>query len=170
MRTADRLQSFTLIELVVVMIITGIVVATAATALRITGERLAHLKDSREKWLEVYRLEGAVQGDADRSLEVLSEVDGVRLKRMVGPDIVYHILANGVVRETGQVTDTFYVDISERESYYNGNTITTNVSPIDEWKWEAQIGETPVSFRFYKIYAADEKMRHEAILNHTPGR
>jgi hypothetical protein len=131
---SGKLKSFTLSELLIVMIITAIVVGMAFSVLRLVQKQMHSLQLSFEKttlitlfeqriWQDFNEPNEIFYSESDQKLLLLSEIDTIR----------YTFQKDYTIRNQ----DTIKVPIAIKEAYLNGKTIVNGT--IDAVKLSASV-------------------------------
>jgi prepilin-type N-terminal cleavage/methylation domain-containing protein len=149
-----KLEAFTLAEMLIVLVITGILVTMALLVLNLIQKQAKSVTTIYSNTTEIHLLERALWQDITKSnvefqqqqLLCVSEIDTVS----------YVFKKDMVIRNT----DTLWVSVKGIQTYLDGNT-TTNNSVVDAIELELQQHQINRSIFIYKTKDAAHYMNYE---------
>ena len=151
-RINKRLEAFTLMEMTVALLLTGLVTGIALTAYGIIESQFQHFQGSRNGFHEVAQLNLALQRDVQSCREVIRNDDGIYCRYQNGDQIDYAFTDEFVMRTAGQRTDTFHLKTEERSFRFEGNEQFVPELPIDAFSFKGSIQEEALPFHYFKTY------------------
>ena len=115
-----RIKGFTLLELVVVMILTGIAVTLVYRAYIYISQTYSVYVDSRERILELGEFQTVFQGDLDAAEK--ADAGQNKISLLFDQKLIhYHFIDSMVVREQKSRLDTFQIGLQQHQFYYHEN-------------------------------------------------
>jgi len=150
-----KLHAFTLMELLVGMVLSGLVVGAAFTAYEITAKQYGSYQRMNAGIRETAWLHGQLGKDFGRAKLVSGSRENLKLNFPAGGSVQYRFDDHIVLRRDSFVTDTFRVNIKDVQLLLAGKTITGAQQPIDELRIEAELNEEPEQLFFIKTYPAE---------------
>ena len=111
-----RLPAFTILELTVVMFLTGVVMASAYLAWTIVAQQFLGYQHSSNHIGELARIELALQRDMEKATRVTRADDAITFYHPTATNITYEFEAERIVRNAGIRADTVGVTISSIET------------------------------------------------------
>lgn len=126
-----RLNAFTLLELMVVMVISALLLSMAYTALHLVQRQQAVIERKTAILSQVSAWQEALNSDFYASTEVLlgPATDRVSCQRPAGI-VAYTLVDSTLVREQGEVVDTLRVPVRQVAYFWQGQPRTAGL--IDE--------------------------------------
>ena len=134
-----QLKAFTLLELLVGMIISGIVVAASFNAYRIISAQFKNYSATAALYNNVSFFEAQLHSDFQRAGELKkTDVDALRLVWKNNTiDWLFH--EKYALRNDGTSTDTFFVAVSQAEMFFRTGKVTEDDQPVTGLKLELKI-------------------------------
>ena len=111
-----KLPAFTILELTVVMFLTGIVMASAYMAWTIVAQQFLGYQHTSNRVGELARIELALQRDMEKAERVTRTSDVLTFYHPAATNIAYQFEAERIVRTAGNHADTVYMAISGIET------------------------------------------------------
>lgn len=155
-----KISAFTLLELSVVMVITGLVFAIAFSAYIIINKQYAEFSNSNEKIVDVSTVYAVLINDFAEAREIRKSGKKVVLTRADNSQIFYLFESNALIREINNLEDRFENISNEKFSFLGLEQNETN-GLVDELYCEIEKDAFPLHIR--KYYAADVLMTLEKI-------
>ena len=163
-----KIKAFTIIELVVVMILTSIIVGIVYSAYSIVGNQYTGYKKINTQNSRVALLSMLLNKDFSTSCFIKSGEDKIFFYDKENNTITYEFWENCITRNSNAVTDTFFISSLNVEMKFLNQKQQFHNSLVDELNFETAIFEEQQLFHFKKKYAADILMKNETeqqILN-----
>ena len=152
-------KSFTLIEIIVVMIISGAVVTISTLTYEIIQKQYFVFKAHMNKTSTDVLLVTLINKDFMLSDAVQSSEEGMIIKNQK-QNIQYLLLKDKIIRQANLI-DTFKLENVHYFSYFLGKEMKEPGKIIDELKIESGPPDGLKKLHFYKQYGADEIMEGE---------
>lgn len=129
MKTAKKIQAFTLSEMIVVLILTSIVVGLAFSVLGLVQKHMLTIQGNYNKNLELNKLETSLWLDFNRYSTISYDAleDRLVLKNELN-SISYAFFENYILREQ----DTFSIQLENKQLYFDG--ILSKTKSVDALK------------------------------------
>jgi prepilin-type N-terminal cleavage/methylation domain-containing protein len=154
-----RIAAFTLLEMMIGMLISGLVVAAAFSAFRIVASQHKRYKMRHADLSQVANFRQALAHDFFRADSLLTgEANTIRI---FGKQVVeYHFSEKFVLRDDGQVRDTFFV--SSTSMRINQQTAEASKPHVLLHALEMQLvfGSSRLPFRLLKKYPSAIYLRY----------
>lgn len=147
-----KLAAFTMIELIVVMVLSGVIFSMALLVIEIVGQQARHQEEQHQEVLEVKQLEVLLQKDAYQAKGMWIEQGQVILD-YEEYSILYQFEQEKINRSILQEqvhTDTFYLPSLSLESSWQGQPL--ELGRIDQIKLVTQFFEQPYTILIQKQY------------------
>ena len=150
-----RTNAFTLQELLIVMILSGILLSTAYYGLRVVQQYHYRFDQRNAVNLQYQTLQSLLQRDVDRATYVMKEGEAIVCYR--GNEAIYYEFTHeAVVRKQGGLTEAFTGPAQDMRCYFLKDEVILNHQPISELAFTILSGEERLPFRVHKTYAADQ--------------
>jgi prepilin-type N-terminal cleavage/methylation domain-containing protein len=155
-RSVKRLPAFTMLELIIAMLISAIVIATAYTGLKLVIKNMKTYSERHDELAAVLRLDELLRKDVENAIRVSMTDDKVDLA-MDTVKVSYRFSSMQVIR-TGAKTDTFAVRSNVPRFHYKGALVEDGPSQdaIDEITFDILINGQTLPFRYRKYYSSTE--------------
>jgi hypothetical protein len=157
-----KIKAYTILELIVVMIISTLVIAITYKAYDVVLWQYMQFKNNSDKISKLIILDVLLTRD-------FSESDYVILREERGIDCVYqekqigyYFLQEKIIREDQSSVDTFFIKIENIQYKQNGISTSKLNMLVDEIRFE-NLDETVHHFIYKKVYGADFLMRQEEL-------
>jgi hypothetical protein len=151
-----QLRSFTLAEMIVVMLLTAIVIGMAYEVFQVVSKSYRSFSEKSEKVNDVERLEHWLGRDFLRS-EAIS--NGTRELRMVigGDTVSYRFTETAVIRQ-GLRIDSIPFQTGGIQTAFRGipSPAGDQMVPADELKFKIVLEKQEILEYFYKLYSAEQ--------------
>lgn len=151
-----KLRAFTLLELLVGLVLSGIVAGVSFTAYQVMAGRLAAYRSTNEAISEATWLSGRLGKEIEKAESLTGNSTELLLRMENGRSIRYDFAGAYVVRHDSLLTDTFFVSTGHLEPEPEGGPLVSRV------QFRAEIGGEPELFIFSKDYAADKRLLLES--------
>ena len=126
-----RLKAFTILELLVVLVISALLFGMAYTALQLVLRQQRVIERKSAMLGQISTWQAVMTADFSTSLTVEVAQDRIRCQRTDGPVFyTYSYPDSALVRSQGEVVDTFRLPIRECSYFWQGQPRTTGL--IDE--------------------------------------
>ena len=150
MRT--KLPAFTMIELIVVMVLSGVIFSMALLVIEIVGQQARHQEEQHQEVLELEQLELLLQKDAYQSKamwveqgQVLLEYEQYTINYQFGTEEI-----SRTILQQSLHTDTFHLPSRSLRTTWQGQVI--GLGKIDQVELETQFFEQPYTILIQKKY------------------
>lgn len=156
MRRDMKIQSFSLIEMLVVLVLSGIVLSIlyfAYFGITTYQLRLVRKVDKQEELgLMFYTLKSDVERSTILRLREQSIIDCYRTREQL--DVSYYFDAPNVVRQQLHRIDTFHCSIERPVFSFQGVTVTDVNAVVDQIRLVVDASQTPLELDINKLYDA----------------
>jgi prepilin-type N-terminal cleavage/methylation domain-containing protein len=162
-----KVESFSLIELLVVMVLSSIIVSIIYFSFYTVSKYQMTLASKLNGFNDVSELYFLLKKDFERSKTILS-ADNEHLRCIIerkGIDVEYTFLADNIVRRQTNRTDTFKCKVSTPIFLWQGKEIIAPEINVDELQIELLDGPTSIQLRVHKEYDAASLI--ETVKNDT---
>ena len=152
-----RTDAFTLQELLIVMILSGILLSTAYYGLRVVQQYYLRFGQRSQQNLAHQTLHSLLQRDFERATYVVKEENAV-VCHLTGEPVAYAFTAEAVLRRQAGITDSFPGPARNIRCFFLGDEIALPGQPISELAFSVSSQEELLPYRIRKTYAADVLM------------
>lgn len=157
-----RISAFTLIELTVVMLISGFLFGIAYFSLQLFQNRYQHFSVETEKLMEIGRLTYLLNNDFNQAQVIIADREDI-VFQMDSSTVHYQFLPEYSLRkQQSVVTDTFWIVSEGKRMHLLGKEKVSETGLIDELEFGYTYHEEPYLFHFYKPYDAEVLMEYES--------
>lgn len=153
-----RTDAFTLQELLVVMILSGILLATTYYGLQTVQQYYQSFNRRSERTLRYQTLHHLLQRDFRRA-EYIVRQDKAIVCYLTNGTITYDFTDEAVVRTQGELHESFPGSAQDMQAYFRSEPMVLNNHPIDKLRFTLTVQEEVLPFRIQKTYAADQLMK-----------
>lgn len=158
-----KFSAFTLLELLVGMIVSGIVLTATFSAYRIVSRQnldySARSKSATDLSFFVSRLAADFSAKGKVFQLTENEISIEQEKRI----LQYRFSEKNIFRSDGTHTDTFFVSAAAVKTFYENNEVAGENSEVDELRLSLITGEKKEEKTFTKPQCAKNKMDEEEI-------
>lgn len=148
-----KIKAFTILELSVVMVISGIVFGIAFSAYNIILKQFQEYKNGNEKIMEISTVSAVLNKDFSEADEIRNSQGGLNVIAREGSQIIYRFEDGGLLRKANQTEDRFE-NISNVKITFRGIDVPENNGLVDEVYFE--LWKETFSLQLKKYYAADK--------------
>ena len=160
-----RFQAFTLHEMMIVMILSGILLGITYYSLEVMQSYYFLYNKEHSTLNDARTLQSLLQQDFDKSSSIVAD-DHLILCVGQFVQITYEFKQDYVLRLQLQVIDTFYYSPENIRYFFQGGEFAPGIKqPISEMAFILQINKENIDFRAHKLYSAEELM---ALEEHYP--
>ena len=152
-----RTDAFTLQELLIVMILSGILLSTAYYGLRVVQQYYLRFDQRSEQNLAHQTLHSLLQRDFERAVYIVKEERAV-VCHLNSEPIIYEFTTEAVLRRQAGVMDSFPGPAQELRCFFLGDEVVLPGQPISELTFTMTSQEEFLPYRVHKTYAADVLM------------
>jgi len=163
-----RLKAFTLIELIVALIISGIVISIAATCYQIVYKQYKEYKNVNETLSQAALLNMLLNKDFQNFQYVNKTSDGIEFSGFSTQQTsneeqktVYEFGQQYIIRKYTTIQDTFGVVLANTSLKFQNKEIENNSTLVDELSFETDVIQENETFHYKKQYGADVLMKLE---------
>jgi len=146
------IKAFTILELLVVLIISAIVIDLGISVYQIAFKGFSSYRKINKKINEVSLLNSLLYSDVTKSIKIQKASNGVDLINSNDRIVSYLIEENWITRRQDSITDTFYLSIEKVELKFKDEEVNEIEKPIDEIYFETKILKKSELFHFKKEY------------------
>lgn len=147
-----RLKSFTIVELSVTLLISGIVIGIAYYAYSLFLNQYRK-QEAKSSFLREYLLvQKTIQTDIDQSESITNLGSSLMFRKVKDSKVIYNFANDFIYRETLSGTDTFRIKKTE----YHFSTVNENSDLISEIQivFDLKLGKLQANFK--KTYSAQQ--------------
>jgi prepilin-type N-terminal cleavage/methylation domain-containing protein len=156
----ERLRAFTLLEITVAMLLTG-VLATLAYGILGTFNSIAQRSFGLGDELQQVRdLQQALIADSDRAISLVTTADGLAFMTALD-QARYTRMGSGLLRTVGEHVDTFQVSVTEFRGYWRGQRVTGNNLPVEQLDLIAEVDNDTITISITQHYDAITRRNFE---------
>ena len=152
-----RTDAFTLQELLIVMILSGILLSTAYYGLRVVQQYYLRFDQRSEQNLAHQTLHSLLQRDFERAVYVVKEERAV-VCHLNSEPIIYKFTTEAVLRRQAGAMDSFPGPAQELRCFFLSDEVAMPGQPISELTFTITSQEEFLPYRVHKTYAADVLM------------
>ena len=153
--TAPKVKAFTLIELVVVMIISGILFSIAYFSFFIISQRFNHFSSASSSVMEISNLQTILNKDFDEAEFLQLQGDDLIVKKD-SLELLYHFEEDYLLRTQLDQVDTFHIPIENKSYYFKNAIYYLNTGYIDELEFTSEYHDEKFHFHFHKDYSTEQ--------------
>ena len=155
-----KIKAITLLEVLVVMAVSLIVIATAAKSSELIFKEIDVVKKASNEGQDAYQFQYILYRDVLKSQAIFKEAENIFNMKNDSVSIQYQIIKEHIIRKTNQKTDTFHImktalELTEVPGY-------ETVHLIGSIQLKAKILDEEENFVFEKEYST------ETLLNLMP--
>lgn len=150
-----KLKSFTLIEMVIVMIISGIIISIAYFSFFIIAQRFNSFSSSSRSLMEIGTLNNLLAEDFNDAKSVNVEGDEILVIKD-SSSIHYLFEEEYILRQQESLIDTFKLIAEKKKYYLNNREFFLYAGKIDELEFNCEYNKELFYFHFKKNYGADQ--------------
>jgi hypothetical protein len=158
-----KIRSYTIMEMIVVMIISAIVVGTAYNTYRIVFQQYLTMRNTSEILRQMSLLDVLISRDVDNCNYIRRTHEGFSCHYEIN-EINYYLEKDLVLRAEGLVMDTFRISPLNIDMKYNNVDVMQVSSYVDRITFEHRYKDETISFAFQKKYGADFLMKADSHL------
>ena len=149
-----KFHAFTLFELLIGMIISGIVIGFGYTGYSLIYKRYLNYSDTKKDIIDAIQLNSVLNNDFLYAEFAHYETDKLILTYKNALAKEYTFTDKNILRKEGELTDTFKLKAT---NILAGQNIDQNLTglPVAEFSFEALIHQEPMHFHFAKRYSAE---------------
>ncbi|MDF2456907.1 MAG: hypothetical protein K0R51_2900 [Cytophagaceae bacterium] len=160
----NKIKAYTVIEMLVVMLISAVSIGITYTTYRIFANQYISYKRNSETIAQYVTLDRLLATDFLKADKVLKTSDGILVK-MQTKEVNYKMNEEYVLRYDHSLIDTFRVGGVEFTYWWNGEQQHLPDRLIDQLKFESNYKEEKLEYVFLKKYGADAWMYEELLNN-----
>lgn len=152
--TSSTWAAFTIIELMVVLLLSSVVFSMALLVLDIFNQQLVQQATEHKAILDLQRFKSQLQQDVELSQTTKLEEQQIVLEG-AGSTIVYQFEDQQISREVqleSAISDTFALVTKNLTAQWQRQAVSWGL--VDQLTWEGRFLEQPFSLKIYKTYTA----------------
>jgi prepilin-type N-terminal cleavage/methylation domain-containing protein len=153
-------KAFTLLEVLVVMILSGILLSLTLLALRIIWSQYIKASRHTEETAALNRLTHRMERDFEQADRITRQPSGLSFHRQ-NQQVLYEPAEDYWLRIQDEVTDTFYLPPRQLQCFYLKKQLLPAQTLLDELIFETEFREEKLIFHFIKHYDAQTLMQTE---------
>ena len=159
-----NLKAFTLIEMVVVMLLSSVVMGIVVSSYQIINKQLLFFRKGSSELLEQARLKTLIGKDFIKSDKIYSISNGINC--INGTDtIAYSFNENEIIRSFQTVLDTFHINVTESIIILLYDWDATKYPLISDLILSVTHKKKERNFHYNKTYGADVLMAYKKANN-----
>ena len=155
-----NLKAFTLLEMLVVMVLTGIVFGIGYTTYDLMHKQFAQYESHHEELLRLEQLKTLLKTDFFEARKITKNHSGIRIEQME-ETIAYLFENEHIIRLKMGVNDTFHYPTGEVNMFYEKQRQDFQEALIDQLSVEVVYKGQSQTLSFLKKYDAALKMSQE---------
>ena len=129
-----QLKAFTLLEMMVGMIISGIVIAAGFHAYRVVASQFKSYRITSERYDNLSFFEAQLRTDFQRAAELSRANENAILLTRENHPVAWQFGKKYALRNDGTATDTFFVTAIKTEMFFRDEKVTEDESQLTELK------------------------------------
>jgi prepilin-type N-terminal cleavage/methylation domain-containing protein len=158
-----RLRAFTLLEVLVGMVVSGIVIAATFSTFRIVSGQVLQYQKQTAKSADLSLFASQFTADFTNAEKIIHQAEKEVLLKQRVRSIRYQFLPAFISRSDADHTDTFFVAVSSAAFFLKGEKSEDDNALLDEIKFRFRVGEESFEQVYAHKYAAQEVMREEEL-------
>lgn len=158
----NKVKAYTVIEMLVVMLISAISIGITYTTYRIFANQYLTYKHNAEDIAQYVVLDRLLSTDFLKSDKVLKTGDGLLIQSKL-KEVHYEFREEYVLRRDQSLVDTFKVNPFHVTYWWNAQEQHLPDRLVDQLKFESNYKEEKLEYVFFKKYGADAWMYEELI-------
>ncbi|HEX3008684.1 MAG TPA: hypothetical protein VHO90_13820 [Bacteroidales bacterium] len=151
MHLNKKVKAFTLVELTVTLLLSGLVVFAALQVINLFSGLLAHENQSSDRSAQLFQFQKALNNDMQQSVRIEHYDDEAIFHVSAELSISYKLDYDYTIRSVNEVVDTFFVSVDQ---WHIVNEKSSGLPLILEVEIKNEESENEV-FRFIKDYDND---------------
>jgi hypothetical protein len=159
----NKIKSFTILELTVVMLMSTLVLGIAYNGYTIFYKQFISFKKSSSKIADISLLDRLIWTDIADCKTVVKNEQGITCK-FAGNEIKYVLEEDFILRKRGTMIDSFFITVEDAEYNFRTNKAYDG-QIIDELKFINVIDDQQKVFHYLKTYGADILINNQDNLN-----
>ena len=159
MAALNRLRAFTLLEVIIVMVISGIVLSIAMAAFMIMQRQFDNFRERGGDIFQVQRVRSLMAKDLANANLVQSAGASMTLRMPDGQEMAYHFRVGVLTREIMHREDTLATGVSLPDFAYVPDA--GPYAPVNNIKFSITIKDKIFPLTFYKSYSAADLINLE---------
>jgi|GEM_PF-4566446 len=163
MRLNHRVKSYTLMELAVVLVLSGILFLLAFQALQFVQSSYLRFSKKNASLVKVKTLVSQLKKDCSNSESVTAGDQKITCVIEKSVDVSYQIAPSFIVRSQGHLQDTFLLENTTMKCYFNQTEVSKTGSFVDEIVLETIYQKEKLTFSVTKVYGADKLMQIQMV-------
>lgn len=153
--TIRKIAAFTILEMVVVMLLTAMVVTIAFKSLEITLQNFQRQKTNDSALAKFALLDRLLTTDVHRSLKVTKFKNGFKCLYANGKLVEYITFPEAIIRNQGVVLDTFNIENSKVALLFENKATMRDNQLIDSISIDYLYKGISLSSSYTKVYTSD---------------
>jgi len=155
-----KIDAFTILEVTLVMLLAGICISIAFTAMGMVRQSYHRYDEKNKKIAACMLLQKLLQQDFLKSTEILNSEEGIIAKSDSGV-ITYHFAPEFILRKQyGLANDTLFITSQDLQKVYNGTEVSVD-NRINRLSFRLLLHGNFISYDFEKQYSAEEVINKE---------
>lgn len=159
----SRLKSFTLIEVMTVMLLSSIVISTAMLSYDLINRQFVSYSKMNEKLLQAVKLNTLLNVDFFKAQYIRFSNEEIQFIQQEQNGISYQFQTDYITRTMGDAVDTFFISVQNMEAMMLKEKVEQGEKLIDELSFEVVSENEIKKIHFQKKYGADMLMSMEEV-------
>ncbi len=153
-----KIKAFTLIELIVVLLLTSLVITITFYTFQVAKNYYLHFDKKENQVTALIRFNAVLQSDFTKSqyAEGNSKVVTCYFEKK---QISYRFMNEYIIREQVGVRDTFYCQASHLKYFFENAILMSDQRVIDEFQFFDD--QAQINYHFKKVYATADLMLND---------
>ena len=146
-----KLKAFTLVELLIAMVISGIVITFCYAGYSILHEQFQHFKEVKRSFVHLRQFQSTVSNDFYTYEYARFNEQSIMLEDEKRERTVYKIEGDYVLRSLNEQVDTFFIEVGELHPTF---LFEESGDLIRSFTFDVYINDEELPFSFSKEYSA----------------
>ncbi len=159
----QKVKAFTLMELLVSMLISGIVISIIYLCYEIIYKQYLGYKDTNHTISQAVLLNSLLKTDFTQAAYITKSEEGLLFSESGGHTTGYRFNELFVLREVNDVKDTFFIPVREIRIRFQKEEQEAPSGLIDELSFDSNILDQQEHFQYHKQYGADVLMNSTRV-------
>jgi prepilin-type N-terminal cleavage/methylation domain-containing protein len=153
---SKRVKAFTLVEMIVVMLLTAVVIGLAYEVFQVISKSYSSFSAKNERINDVERLEHWLKRDFIRAENITA--GGNKVCMIIGKDTVSYVFTDSVVTRQGLRVDAIRIEVKNITTTFQGKEAQNEPQPLpaDELNFDIVLEQEEIPETFYKLYSAEQ--------------
>jgi len=155
-----KIRAFTIIELVVVMVISGIAISIAGLSYDIINMQMLNYETTSARLLSTIQFNHLLKTDFIQAKKVIKEQGSLKFVSENKNEISYYFDEDNIIRRMAYLADTFQLSVFNVKQQLINEVQKNDGDLVDELSFQLTNLEHTQYFHYYKTYGADVLMEY----------